>query len=125
MFQFNDAWVSVVDELVELEIQGRGIPVEQVDGSPPTGAAGLRVILLARIDADLQAEIALLFENLIISRLGQLSDRELFLILGDQDLDGVDPSLVFEACEQSLEDQRRRFCDPDLKFDLDASHSPP
>ena len=56
----------MVDELVELEMQGRGMTVK-VDGRAVAGAMGLRLTLLTRIDADLQVEIALLVENLIIS----------------------------------------------------------
>lgn len=112
MFQHDDSWREVLDEMIGEEVLSRNLFVTG-KSLRPVQAGRLRNVLLARVDSRLQAEVGSLLESLMFGALDRLSDEEIRLILDDPELDGVDPSLLVETSELSLEESRKRYSEPD------------
>ncbi len=62
--------------------------------------ARLRLVLLARIEDELQSMMASCLESLVTSRLVDIAEDDFVSIVMDSDLDGIDPILLGESFEQ-------------------------
>ncbi|MBB46978.1 MAG: hypothetical protein CMJ33_00115 [Phycisphaerae bacterium] len=99
MSRFDDLWKCVVDELVSDEIHARGMSTDSV-ATHLARTARLRLVLLARIEDELQSMMASCLESLVTSRLVDIAEDDFVSIVMDSDLDGIDPILLGESFEQ-------------------------
>ena len=99
MSRFDDLWKSVVDELVSDEIHARGLATDSV-AMHLARTARLRLVLMARIEDELQSVMASCLESLVASRLVDIPEDDFFSIVMDSDLDGIGQDLLGESFEQ-------------------------
>ena len=99
MCGFDELWNCVIDELVSDEIYARGLATDSVTAHLAR-TARLRLVLMARIDDELQALMASCLESLVVARLVEIPEDDFFAIVMDSDLDGIGQAPLEESFEQ-------------------------
>jgi hypothetical protein len=102
MVNLDDGWISIIEELIAMELEMRSAPVDLSDRV----LHRVRKALLVRVDSSLEERFAAMLEDVVARELERISDLELCAMAEDGDLDELDAGVIRELFEAELERNR-------------------
>lgn len=73
MVKLDDGWIAIVEQLIEIDLEERKPAISL----GPEGTCRLRSEVLARVDTELEQQIAVVLERVVLEQLRRMPDGDL------------------------------------------------